>query len=328
MLKYTIRRLLLVIPLLLCVVIIVFSISYFMPGDPVLMQMPANYTQEQYDAKAEQLGLDKPYAEQLWNYIVGIVTRFDLGKSYSGQNVSDYISGRIWVTLKIGLLSCLVTIGISVPVGIISATKQYSVLDYTATTLSIILASMPGFWLALMMVMLFALKLGWLPATGLNSWRGYIMPVLCNATVPLASTTRQSRSSMLEVIRSDYIRTARAKGLPEHTVILKHALRNALIPIITVAGIQFSHVIGGSVIVESIFNIPGMGSALVSAIGSRDYPCIVGITFITAIFVSVINVVVDVVYAMVDPRIKAQIASGGKKKKKAAGKKTEEAKGA
>lgn len=316
MLKFIIRRLLMLIPLLLCVVIIVFSISYFMPGDPVLLQMPTNYTQEQYDAKAAQMGLDKPYLEQLWNLISGIVTRFDLGKSYSGQNVSDYIKGRIWVTVKIGLLSCLVTIGIAVPIGVISATRQYSALDYTATTLSIVLASMPGFWLALMLVMLFALRLGWLPATGLASWKGYIMPVICNATVPLASTTRQSRSSMLEVIRSDYIRTARAKGLPEHTVILKHALRNALIPIITVAGIQFSHVVGGSVIVESIFNIPGMGSALVNSIGSRDYPCIVGITFITAIFISVINVVVDVIYAMVDPRIKAQLAPGGEKAKK------------
>lgn len=316
MLKFIIRRLLMLIPLLLCVVIIVFSISYFMPGDPVLLQMPTNYTQEQYDAKAAQMGLDKPYLEQLWNLISGIVTRFDLGKSYSGQNVSDYIKGRIWVTVKIGLLSCLVTIGIAVPIGVISATRQYSALDYTATTLSIVLASMPGFWLALMLVMLFALRLGWLPATGLASWKGYIMPVICNATVPLASTTRQSRSSMLEVIRSDYIRTARAKGLPEHTVILKHALRNALIPIITVAGIQFSHVVGGSVIVESIFNIPGMGSALVNSIGSRDYPCIVGITFITAIFISVINVAVDVIYAMVDPRIKAQLAPGGEKAKK------------
>lgn len=323
MLKFILKRFLILIPLMLCVIIIVFSISYFMPGDPVLMMMPTEYTQEQYDEKSAQLGLDRPYWEQLTDLVVGIVTRFDLGKTYSGQSVNDYISGRIWVTIKIGLLSCLVTIGVAVPIGILSATKQYSILDYSATTLSILLASMPGFWLALMLVIIFALELKILPATGLKSWTGYIMPVICNATVPLASTTRQSRSAMLEVIRSDYIRTARAKGLPERTVIMKHALKNALIPIITVAGTQFSHVVGGSVIVESIFNIPGMGSALVSSIGSRDYPSIVGITFVTAIFVGLINVVVDVIYAMVDPRIKAQIT--GSKKKKIVAKKKEAA---
>ncbi len=316
MLQYIVKRVLLMIPILLAILILVFTISYFMPGDPVLMQMPSNFTQEQYDAKEAQLGLDKPYIVQLGNYLYNIVFHFDLGTSYnSGQSVNAFIGGRIWVTFKIGLLSCFVTLLIALPVGIISAVRQYSALDYIATTCAIFLAAMPGFWLALMLIILFSQMLQILPASGLHSWKHYILPVVCNALAPLAQITRMTRSSMLEVIRQDYIRTARSKGIKESAIIFKHALKNAMIPIITVASVQFSHIIGGSVIVENIFSIPGMGSALVNAIGNRDYPCIMGITFLISIFVCVINMVVDILYTVVDPRMKAQIF-GVKKKKK------------
>lgn len=317
MLKFIVKRVLLMIPILLAVLILVFTISYFMPGDPVLLQMPANYTQEQYDTRQAQLGLDKPYLVQLGTYLYNIVFHFDLGTSYNtGQSVNEFIGSRIWVTFRIGILSCFVTLLIAIPVGIIAAVRQYSILDYTATTLAILLAAMPGFWLALMLIILFSQMLGILPASGLYSWKHYILPVICNALGPLAQITRMTRSSMLEVIRQDYIRTARSKGLKESVIIVRHALHNALIPIITVASTQFALIIGGSVIVENIFSIPGMGSALVTAIGNRDYPCIMGITFLISIFVCVINMLVDILYSAVDPRIKAQIIGGSQKKKK------------
>ena len=317
MLKFVSRRILLLIPLMLCVLIIVFSICSIMPGDPVLTMLGNDYTQEDYDEVARQFNLDKPFIRQLYDYVAGIVTRLDLGTSfYTKQSVNSYIAGRIWPTVKIGILSCITTVILSVPVGIISATKQYSVMDYSATTLSIIIASMPGFWLALILILIFALKLNWLPTSGLSTWKHYILPVFCNSLAPLAQTTRMTRSSMLEVIRQDYIRTARAKGLSERVITFRHVLRNALIPIVTVSGVQFTHVIGGSVVVESIFSIPGIGSALVQAIGHRDYPVIMGITFIIAVFVGIINVIVDIVYAAVDPRIKAKFMGSKKKKQK------------
>ena len=318
MLKYIAKRILLMIPLLLVILILVFTISYFMPGDPALLAMPSNFTQEQYDAKVAQLGLDKGYLEQLWNYISGIVFHFNLGTSYNtGQSVNALIAGRVWVTFKIGILSCFVTLLLSIPIGILAAVRQYSVLDYTCTTIAIVLAAVPGFWLALMLIILFSQKLGWLPASGLASWKHYILPVVCNALGPVAHITRMTRSSMLEVIRQDYIRTARSKGLKENVVIVRHALHNALIPIVTVASIQFSLIIGGSVIVESIFSIPGMGSALVTAINNRDYPAIMGITFLISMFVCVINMLVDVIYTFIDPRMKVQILGVSKKKKTA-----------
>lgn len=317
MLKFILNRILILLPLILCVLIVVFSICSIMPGDPVLVMLGSDYTQEDYDAVARQFNLDQPFLVQLWDYIIGVVTRFDLGTSfYTKQSVNSYIAGRIWPTVKIGILSCIMTIALSVPVGIISATKQYSLVDYSATTLSIIIASMPGFWLALMLILLFALTLNWLPTSGLSSWKHYILPVFCNSLAPLAQMTRMTRSSMLEVIRQDYVRTARSKGLSERTITFKHVLRNALIPIVTVSGVQFTHVIGGSVIVESIFSIPGIGSALVSAIGHRDYPVIMGITFLIAVFVGIINVFVDIAYAAVDPRIKAKFMGNKKRKTK------------
>jgi peptide/nickel transport system permease protein len=257
MLKYTIKRLVMLIPVLLGVLIIVFTLNFIMPGDPVANQLPVGYTQEDYDLQQQKMGLDRPYIVQLGSYVWGVATRMDLGTSYySNRPVKDEVSDRVWITLKIGILSCLFTVIVSIPLGILSAVKQYSALDYTVTTLTILLTSIPGFVLALGGILLFSLKLKWLPASGLSTWKHYILPVACNGLMPVAAVTRMTRSSMLEVIRQDYIRTARSKGLTEKVVILKHALKNALIPVITVIGQQFSMIIGGSIIIESIFSIP------------------------------------------------------------------------
>ena len=317
MFKYILKRLLLMIPVLLGVLVIVFSLSYLMPGDPVLNQMPDNYTQEQYDAVEHELGLDRPFVVQLVDYIWGVVTRFDLGTSYmTNRAVKDSIMDRIFVTIRIGLLSVGVTVLLGIPFGIISAVKQKSALDYTVSILAVVLASVPGFWLALMGIIVFSIKLGVLPASGLATPKHYVLPVASNGMMSLAGTTRMTRSSLLEVIRQDYIRTARAKGLREGVIIRKHALKNALIPVITMIGGQISMVIGGSVITESIFNIPGMGSLMVTAINNRDYPTIMGVTLVIAIFVCCMNLLVDLAYAAIDPRIKAQFSGGAKRRKR------------
>ena len=310
MVRFTIKRLLWMIPVLLGILFIVFTLSHFMPGDPVQNKLGTNYTQEQYDAMEHELGLDQPFLKQFWDYLVGVVTRFDLGTSYkSYRAVNTMIFERLGTTLKLGIFSSIVTIVISMPLGIISARRQYTPLDYTVTTVSLIFASVPGFWLAMMMMLLFALRLGWLPSSGIGSWKNYVMPVLAQGLMPLASITRMTRSSMLEVIRQDYIRTARAKGLSENVVMHRHALRNALIPVITVVGMQMSLIFGGSVVIETIFSMPGLGTLLMSSINGRDYPAIMGIVFVLSMSVCVINLLVDLVYAAVDPRIKAQFAS-------------------
>ena len=317
MLKYSIKRLLLMIPVILGVLIVVFTISYFMPGDPVDSMMPVNYTQEMYDAKAAELGLDRPYIVQLGDYLWGVVTRFDLGTSYTtNRPVLEMIGTRVWVTVKIGTLSILFTVVFAMLFGIISAVKQYSALDYGVTTLSIVMAAMPNFWVSLMFILLFSSVLQWLPASGLTTWKHYILPVVCNGLMPLAAVTRMTRSSMLEVIRQDYVRTARSKGLKEGAIVFRHCLKNALIPVITMVGNQFSNILGGSVVIETIFNIPGMGSLLVSYISQRDYPGIMGITFILSLFMCVIVLLVDIIFAVVDPRIRIQFAGNKNKKKR------------
>lgn len=317
MAKFIIKRVLWMVPVLLGVLIIVFTINYFTPGDPVLALLGNSYTQEQYDAKAAELGLDQPYFAQLFNYIKGVVTEFDLGTSYQSKRaVSTEILARFPVTLKLGIIGVLITAIIGIPFGIISATHQYSPLDYTVTTVSLFFASMPNFWMALMLVLLFSLTLKWFPATGLGTWKGWVLPALALGLSPIASVTRQTRSSMLEVIRQDYIKTARAKGLSERKVVYKHALKNALIPVVTVIGMQISLIMAGSVIIENIFSIPGVGSLLMSAINSKDYPVIQGTVLMLSACICLMNLLVDLIYGFIDPRIMALYSAGGKRKAK------------
>jgi len=316
MFKYILRNVLMIFPTVLGVVFIVFLINQFTPGDPVILMLGADYTQEQYDATAAELGVDQPFFTQFFNYIKGIVTKFDFGKSYSTKRpVMDEIAGRFGTSLKLGLLSCLASVVIGIPLGVISATKQYSVLDYSLTLSALFFSAVPNFWLSMMLILLFALNLGWLPASGLMSWKAYIIPVLASCAGGMAAITRQTRSSMLEVIRQDYIRTARSKGLSEGKVIMKHALKNALIPVITLVGMQLGMIMGGSAVIEAIHNIPGMGTLLLTAITKKDYPTIQTIVLILSVVVCAMNVLVDIVYALIDPRIKAQYQRKSAKKK-------------
>jgi len=316
MIGFTIRRIIAMIPVLLGVLLIVFTLSHFMPGDPVLQQLGTNYTPEQYEALERQLGLDKPFFVQFWNYLVGVVTHFDLGTSYSTHRaVSTMIFENIGTTLKLGILSCVLTMVIGVPLGILSAIKQYSVADVTVTTVSMIFAALPGFWLGLMMMLLFSLNLGWLPSSGIGTWQQWIMPVLAQGLMPVALITRMTRSSMLEVIRQDYIDTAYAKGCSDRYVIWRHALKNALIPVITVFGMQMSMIFGSTIITEMIFSMPGVGTMLMRAITGRDYPTIVGVVLVISLCVCLINIFVDLAYTVVDPRIKEQFSGRNNKKR-------------
>lgn len=314
--KYILKRLLWMIPVVLGVLLIVFFISYITPGDPVKIILGSNYTEEAYIAKTHELGLDKPFIVQYINYVVNLVTKGSMGTSYTyGHSVAAQIWSRMGITLEIGLLGVLLTVIIGVPIGILSATKQYSVLDYSVTTLSTLFAAMPNFWLALLCILLFSLKLGWLPATGFGTWKQLVLPVVTNALTSVAVVARMARSSMLEVIRQDYIRTARSKGLKEGTIIRKHALNNSLIPVLTVVGMQMSMVMGGSVIIETIFSIPGLGAYMMAGINARDYPVINGCVVILSLSICIMNLLVDIAYAYVDPRIRSQYTKTKKKKK-------------
>lgn len=318
MVKFVLKRILLFIPVLLGVMLVVFTINHLTPADPVYSIMGYNITQEQYDVKYEQLGLDQPFFVQFFNYLKGIVTEFDLGTSYQNKRaVAVQIGERLGVTVQLGVIGLAITVLLGIPFGIISATKQNSPLDYTVTVASLFFASMPNFWLALMLIILLSLNLGWLPATGIHSWKGWIMPCLTLGMTPLAAVTRMTRSSMLEVIRQDYIRTAYAKGLTEKEVIWRHALKNAMIPVVTTVGYMASMIFGGAVVIESIFSIPGLGMLMQTAITNADYPVVLGSVFVVSFFVCVINLLVDLLYGFLDPRIKAQYTGGKKKKRQA-----------
>lgn len=311
MLKFVLKKLFMIIPTMLGIILLVFIINKLTPGDPVAMMLGSDYTQEQYDQTREELGLDEPILVQFFNYVKGIVTKLDLGTSYATKRpVSTEIKSRIVVSLKLGLLSTLLTVVVGIPFGVISATKQYSVLDYSTTFLSLFFSAVPNFWLSMMLILLFSLTLKWVPASGLDSLSAYIIPMISTSVACISQVTRQTRSSMLEVIRQDYIRTAKAKGLSQISIIYKHALKNALIPVITIVGMQIGMIFGGSAVIEAIHNIPGMGTLLLSAIGNRDYPTIQSIVLVISAMVCVMNVIVDIVYGFVDPRIRAQYVTG------------------
>jgi len=305
--RYILKRILLMIPVMFLVMFLVFTINYISPGDPVVDILGQEATQEQIDAKREELGLNDPYLVQLGNYIKGVVFELDLGTSYkTGRPVLEEILERVSSTLILTICSMTIATIVGITLGVISAVKQYSIFDYIATIISLLGASMPSFWLGLTLMLVFALNLGILPASGASTWKHYVLPSLAISTLPISQITRTTRSAMLEVIRQDYMRTARAKGLSEYQVIMKHGLKNTLIPVITILGIQLGRTLGGSIVTESIFSIPGLGSLLNTSIQAKNYPVIQGSVLFIALSFCVINLLVDILYAYIDPRIKSQ----------------------
>ncbi len=312
MLKYIVKRILWLIPIIIGVSFIIFSIMYFKPGDPAQIILGSEATKEDIEALREEMGLNDPFFVQYFNYMKGLV-QGDLGTSYRNNNsVSSEIASRFPVTMQLALYSILLVSLIGIPIGVLSAVKQYSAIDTVSVVTALVLASMPSFWIGLMLMLLFAVKLKCLPPTGADAFINYILPSITLAAVNLAVVTRMTRSTMLEVVRQDYVRTARAKGAGEGRVIMKHCLKNGMIPVLTIVTIQFSKLIGGAVLVESVFAMPGLGSLLVTAIRSSDTPLIMGSVIVLATIFTIINLVLDLMYAAIDPRIKAQFANRSK----------------
>lgn len=312
MLKYTVKRLILLIPVILCVALLIFVIMSFTPGDPAVIILGENATTEQVAALHEKLGLDDPLLVRFFNYIKGIVTRFDFGTSYTnGREVKQEILQRFGFTLKIASFSMVFSLGIGIPLGVIAALNRNTWKDNLSMSVALVGVSMPTFWFGLMLSIVFALKLRWLPPSGVGGIEHYIMPCLAVSMPGIAGMARQTRSSMLEVIRADYITTARAKGQTERVITFRHALRNALIPVVTQAGAIFGLLMCGTLVAETVFTIPGLGTYMVTAIKSRDYPAIQGAVIMVSIAFSVVMLLVDLLYALVDPRIRAQFSNGG-----------------
>ena len=307
MLRYIGKRLLMMIPVMLGVSLIVFCMVYFTPGDPAQYMLGADASQETIQQLREELGLNRPFWVQFFSYIKNIVLHGDLGTSYTThRSVTVEILDRFPNTLRLAGLSIGLATVVGITTGIIAATKQYSIFDNLATVFALTGISMPNFWTGLMLIIIFSLHLGWLPPSGFAEPKQWVLPVI---TVGLASTAtimRQTRSSMLEVIRSDYITTARAKGQTEGVIVFKHALRNALIPVITVIGIQFGTQLGGAIMTEAIYSIPGVGKLMVDAISMKNYPVVQGGVLFIALCFSLVNLAVDILYAFIDPRIRSQ----------------------
>lgn len=304
MLKYIIRKLLLMIPVLIGLTIFIFLILHLAPGEPVDLIVGPNATPEVYENVKESLGLNKSLPTQYFIFLKNLL-KGDLGRSIlQNRPVSELILERFPVTFKLGILSLLLSFAIAIPIGVIAAINRNTYLDYLSMTGALIGISMPTFWFALLLLYFFAYRLGWFPISGYGTIKHLILPVITVGLTDAAVTARMVRSSMLEVIGQDYVRTARAKGVHENKVMGKHALKNALIPVITLLGMRVGWIFGGSVILETVFSIPGIGRLIVDGIFSRDYPVVQGSILVLAASVLVGNLIADILYAVVDPRIK------------------------
>jgi peptide/nickel transport system permease protein len=321
---FALRRLVLAVPLLIGITFISFMVIHLAPGEPVVLQneeqIGTQLTPQAKQALRELYGLDKPLPVQYWNWLTRLV-RLDFGRSLQpdAKPVLAKIGERLPITLFLNVVEMFIIIALAVPIGVLSATRQYSLFDKATTVFVFTGFATPDFWLALMLMILFGVQLGWLPISQLRSpnWEymtfwgqqldflnHLILPIFVAVFGGLAGFSRYMRQSMLEVVRQDYIQTARAKGLGEEVVIGKHALRNALLPVVTILGLSVPGLIGGSVIIESIFAIPGMGQLMVQAVYARDYPVVMGNLVIVAVLTLVANLCADLAYGLVDPRIR------------------------
>lgn len=311
--RYLIRRAIISVITLIAISMIIYGILFIAPGDP-LGELAANpnVSAEVRQRIRKSWGLDDPVHIQYFKWAKAYFIDFDWGTSFTSRMpVMDYVLGRIGVTLSITGTAFLLSLLIAIPVGVISALKQYSLFDNLATTFAFIGYSVPTFFSGLLLILIFSVKLGWLPFiynADVQSFTGTvkqsIMPIVVLALFSSASLTRYVRSSMLETINQDYVRTARAKGLKERAVVVSHAMRNAMIPVVTIIALQIPGLVGGAIITEQVFLVPGIGSALITAIKAKDIPVVMAITFGVAILVVLFNIIADIIYAMMDPRIK------------------------
>lgn len=306
MYKYICKRILMMIPVIIGVSLLVFLVLKMTPGDPARVVAGSEADEATVEQIREELGLNKPVLQQYADYMLDLL-HGDMGTSYTtNKPVAEEILARMPTTFILAFAGVFVAVLIGIPLGIISATKQYSILDYISTLLALGGVAMPNFWLGLMLILLFSLKLGWLPSGGGDSWTAYVLPAITLGVGATANFMRTTRSSMLEVIRQDYIRTARAKGAGEGRVVMHHALRNAMIPVITVIGLQIGTLLGGAVVNETVFSLPGLGTLMINAINQKNEPVVLGCLITFAIIFSLVNLLIDILYAFIDPRIKSQ----------------------
>ena len=314
MVRYIIRRLFELIPVILVLTFIVFTILSMTPGDATTIILGSDYTPELGAKLKVQLGLDRSLIVQYFHYIWNLM-HGDFGMSYvTRAPVLDQLSVRLANTAWIVVCAMVLCVSVGIPIGIRSATKPNSIFSQGAMVFGLMGVSMPIFWLGLLLILLFSVNLGWLPSSGMDhGLKSLILPAITLGFNYMANIMRTTRSSMMEAIRQDFIRTARAKGVSEHNVIYDHALGNALMPTITIIGMDVGTLLGGVVLTETVFSIPGMGRLLVEAINQRDTPCVLGTLVIMAICVAVSNLIVDLIYAYIDPRIRAQYGAKARK---------------
>ena len=311
--KFILKRLLYMIPVLLGVAFLVFAILSLTPGDPGTIILGITAKPEDIASLNEQFGYNKRLLIRFFSYIKDIVLHFNLGVSYQTREpVINDIMAKFPNTLKLTIFSMSLSAIIGISFGIISAVKQYSALDHICVVTALVFACIPGFWLGLMLMMLFSLKLGWLPSYGAESLKNFILPTLTVSMTSAAGLLRLTRSAMLETIRQEYIRTAKAKGASKKRIIIKHALRNALMPVVTTLGTSFGASLGGAIIAETVFAMPGMGTLITTAIRQKDIPMVMGSTLFLAVLFSLIILLVDILYAVIDPRIMDKYKKGGK----------------
>lgn len=312
--RYITQRLLWLIVIIVCVAMVIFTIMWFVPGDPAQIMLGTGATAQDIADMREILGLNEPFLTQLGNYLWDLL-HLDFGTSYTYKiPVIEEFATRLPRTLLLGLISIALNIIIGIPLGITAATHRNTFQDQGLLVGAMVFISVPQFFLAQMLVVLFSVQLGWLPPFGIDSWKCWIMPILAGSLSGIAQIARQTRSAVLETIRADFVTTARAKGLEERKVIYKHMLPNALIPVVSDLGMQLAMVVSGSVVIESVFSFPGIGTYLLTGINARDYPVVRGCVLFLATFSAVVILLVDLLYAYLDPRIKAQYVNYAAKK--------------
>ncbi|MGE3272344.1 MAG: ABC transporter permease [Chloroflexota bacterium] len=304
MARYVLRRILILLPVWLTVYTLTFTLYHLTPGGPWDREKPVP---PQAMAQLNQkYGLDRPLWQQYVDYLVGVFTRFDFGPSYSrlSRGVGEIIADLFPVSMRIGALAMTLAVGLGIPLGVLAAVRHQQIADRAAMVLAVLGVSLPSFVVGPILIWVFALSLAWLPPGGIDTWRHHILPAFTLSLFPMSLLARATRASLVEVLQADYVRTARSKGLREAIVIRRHALRNALIPVVTIGGILLAEVLVGSFYVETVFAVPGIGRQFVTSVTSRDYPLLMGVTLLMTTVVSLVNLAVDLTYAFLDPRIR------------------------
>ena len=307
MIRYVVKRFLMLIPLVLCITFVVYGLMSLAPGDPASIMLPSNAPQEQKDALNHKLGYDRPFLVKYADFVYNLVFKGDFGISYRTQQpIINEFKTRLPISVTLAFTSLTLAACIGIPLGVLSAVKQYSLLDTIPSVMALTLSAVPSFWFGMMLIYFLAYRLGLFPSYGMGGLEHWVLPTLTIAVVYAAEILRYTRSSMLETIRADYVRTARAKGVAERTVIWKHAMKNGLLPVVTLLGSSFGAQIGGAIVTENLDNLPGLGTLTLLSINMRDTPTVVATSVIFATLYNIILILVDLMYAFIDPRIKAK----------------------